>query len=105
MAKRKSPTHSAPSNGPRDYVAIADAYAREAVADKKGAKFGKWIRLAAKRYIDDLKRAGPQGPFTFTCPCTIRSSQARRLAIPAAASAFCSRCGSVLEFKVTVRIR
>ena len=41
----------------RDYVGIATAYAEEAVADKKGKTFGKWIRLAGKRFLADLKRA------------------------------------------------
>ena len=49
------------ASGPRDYVAIADAYAREAVADRKGARYGKWVRLAAKRYIDDRRRARQRG--------------------------------------------
>ena len=50
-----------------DYVAIAKAYARQAVADKKHKKHGKWIRLAAKRFLADLKRATQKGcPFCFS---------------------------------------
>lgn len=50
----------------RDYVVIATAYAEEAVADKKGRKFGKWVRLAAKRFLADLKRARrKRPPFVF----------------------------------------
>lgn len=50
----------------RDYVGIATAYAEEAVADKKGRKFGKWVRLAAKRFLADLKRARrKRPPFVF----------------------------------------
>lgn len=50
----------------RDYVGIATAYAEEAVADKKGKKFGKWIRLAGKRFLADLKRASrKRPPFVF----------------------------------------
>lgn len=50
----------------RDYVGIATAYAEEAVADKKGKKFGKWIRLAGKRFLSDLKRAKrKRPPFLF----------------------------------------
>jgi len=50
----------------RDYVGIATAYAEEAVADKKGKKFGKWIRLAGKRFLTDLKRAKrKRPPFLF----------------------------------------
>jgi len=41
----------------RDYAATALAYAKEAVADRKGRRFCKWVRLAAKRHLDDLKRA------------------------------------------------
>jgi phage terminase large subunit-like protein len=54
------------ADGARDYVAIADAYARDAVADKKGQRFGKWVRLAAKRYIHDRSRARRKAaPFRF----------------------------------------
>ncbi|CAM4078978.1 Terminase [Bordetella tumbae] len=50
----------------RDYVAIAIDYAKAAVADKKRRKFGKWIRLASKRFLDDLKRAKRKdSPFIF----------------------------------------
>lgn len=50
----------------RDYVGIATAYAEEAVADKKGRKLGKWVRLAAKRFLADLKRAKrKRPPFLF----------------------------------------
>lgn len=50
----------------RDYVGIATAYAQEAVADKKGKKFGRWIRLAGKRFLADLKRAKrKRPPFRF----------------------------------------
>lgn len=41
----------------RDYVAVALAFAKEAAADKKGRRHCKWARLAAKRHLDDLKRA------------------------------------------------
>lgn len=69
MAKRRketlSPTtESAPPR--RDFVAIALAYAKEAAADSTGKKHGKWIRLSAKRYLKDLKRAKEKGsPFRF----------------------------------------
>lgn len=36
------------------------------MADTAGEKYGKWIRLAAKRFLHDLKRAnGKRPPFTF----------------------------------------
>ncbi len=51
---------------PRNFVEVALAYAREAIADKKGVKFGRRIRQAAQRFLDDLKRAkGKRPPFTF----------------------------------------
>ncbi|WP_205957655.1 terminase large subunit [Pseudoxanthomonas winnipegensis] len=47
-------------------MAIATAYAEEAVADKGGKNFGKLVRLAAKRFLADLKRAKrKRGPFVF----------------------------------------
>lgn len=72
MAKAKAVTRSTSSaNGrtrtPNDYVSIAIAYAEEAIADKKGASYGKWLRLAAKRFIADLKRAqGKRPPFLWS---------------------------------------
>lgn len=49
----------------RDYVGIANAYAREAAADTKGKRFCKWARLAAKRHLEDLKRARAGWDFEF----------------------------------------
>lgn len=50
----------------RDYVGIATQYAKDAVADKKGKRFGRLFRLAAKRFLEDLKRAKKKGaPFVF----------------------------------------
>jgi phage terminase large subunit-like protein len=40
-----------------DYCYVAIVYAEEAAADRKGERYGKWIRLAAKRFLADLKRA------------------------------------------------
>lgn len=53
-------------SGPRNYIEIAKEYAASAVADKRGRKFGKWIRLAAERFRRDLKRAkAKNAPFRF----------------------------------------
>jgi phage terminase large subunit-like protein len=57
----KAKTHSSETEGPppewsRDYIGIALEYARVAVADKKGKSHCKWVRLAAKRQLNDLKR-------------------------------------------------
>lgn len=70
MAKKSPKTDSAVTgddpNQPRDYVAIALAYARRVVADRKGTFTGKLIRQAAKRFLDDLKRAQKKScPFYF----------------------------------------
>ena len=40
-----------------DFVPIALRYARDAVADTKGARHGIWIRLAAQRFLRDYERA------------------------------------------------
>lgn len=50
-----------------DYVSIAIAYAETAIEDRKGETHGVWIRLAAKRFIADLKRAQKtRTPFYFS---------------------------------------
>lgn len=37
------------------------------MADRRGERFGKWIRLAARRFLRDLKRArGKRPPFVFS---------------------------------------
>lgn len=53
----------------KDFVAIAKAYADEiAKAKANDKRFGKWVRLAAKRFINDLKRAAKKkdAPFVFS---------------------------------------
>lgn len=45
-----------------DYVAVAIAYAEDAVADRKRTRYNKWVRLAAKRFLDDLKVAQRKRP-------------------------------------------
>lgn len=63
------PTRSATSkNSPTiDYVLVAIAYAEAAVADTKRRTVGKWVRLAAKRFLSDLKRAQrKRPPFLFS---------------------------------------
>lgn len=58
MKKTNQQTHSPETeSGQRDYVQIAIDYAKEAVADKQRKRFGRWVRLAAKRFLEDLKRA------------------------------------------------
>lgn len=67
QSRRKTSSRTTESGRPgRDYVAIAIAYAREAVADRSGRKHGRRIRLAAQRFLADLKRAqGKRPPFVF----------------------------------------
>lgn len=45
---------------------MAIAYAEAAIADRKGERFCKWVRLAAKRFLGDLKRAkGKRAAYRF----------------------------------------
>jgi phage terminase large subunit-like protein len=54
------------ANAPRDYVQIAIDYANDAVKDTKRKRFGKWVRLAAKRFLNDLERSKKKdAPFYF----------------------------------------
>ena len=46
----------------RDYVQVAVDYAKAAVADVDRLKHGRLIRLAAKRFLDDLERASAEDP-------------------------------------------
>ena len=81
MATRRKPATSSPASrsrapaktsrkaprAPADYVDRAIAYAKAAVADRKGERFGKRVRQAAKRFIRDLARAEKRGaPFRFS---------------------------------------
>lgn len=51
----------------RDYVAICDDYAHEAADDRNRDRFGKWIRLAARRYLSDRERAAAgTAPFVWS---------------------------------------
>lgn len=53
-------------SAPRNFVRIAKAYARKAANPKNKRKFGIWIRLAAQRFLNDLKRAeAKNAPFYF----------------------------------------
>lgn len=58
MAESRATRSSATDTGhARDYVAIALDYAKRAAADKKQKQHCKWVRLAAQRHLDDLKRS------------------------------------------------
>ena len=50
----------------RDYVSIALAYAERAARDKRQTDHCKWVRLAAQRHLDDLRRSKTAAfPFYF----------------------------------------
>lgn len=71
MTKAKQRTASATSKtqssgGKKDYVSIAIAYAEGAIEDRKREHHNAWIRAAARRFIDDIKRAQkPRAPFLW----------------------------------------
>lgn len=71
MATRKSratrsPRSESPEPPENDHVDVAIRYAKAAAADR-GGRFGRLIKLAAKRFLDDLKRAKKKGaPFSFS---------------------------------------
>lgn len=49
-----------------DYPAVALVYAKRAAADKDQVSHCKWVRLAAQRHLDDLKKARTKAyPFRF----------------------------------------
>lgn len=70
VAQAPPPSPEEAPQAPRslpDYVAIAIAYAEEAAEDRKGKRVGKWVRLAARRFLKDLKRAqGKRPPFYWS---------------------------------------
>jgi len=57
VRKKKATDSRSSATGQRDYVAVAVEYAREAVADRKLKRVCKWTRLAAKRFLADMKTA------------------------------------------------
>jgi phage terminase large subunit-like protein len=55
-----------PAGFARDYVAIAIDYARATTRKRTERYFGRWMKLAAQRFFDDLKRAKRKSaPFYF----------------------------------------
>ncbi|WP_430229897.1 terminase large subunit [Nitrosomonas communis] len=65
-AKKKKTSSQNSESDQRNYVQIAIDYATEAVNDTERKRFGKWARLAAKRFLDDLERAKQKdAPFMF----------------------------------------
>jgi len=72
MARQRTASTSSQKAGTTqplaDFVDIADAYAEEVVDDRPGEKYGKWIRLAAKRYRADRRTANrkKRPPYLFS---------------------------------------
>jgi phage terminase large subunit-like protein len=64
--KRKATSSETTEQDQSNYVAVAIAYAKDAVSDRKRERYGKWIRLAAKRFLADLVTAKKKDScFTF----------------------------------------
>lgn len=56
--RSRAKTNFQPTEGhAKNYCRVAYEYAVEAAGDRKGKKHCRWVRLAAKRFLDDLKRA------------------------------------------------
>lgn len=54
-ARKAGPVHE-PTGHARNYCQIAYEYAKAAAGDRRGKSYCKWVRLAAKRHLQDLKR-------------------------------------------------
>jgi phage terminase large subunit-like protein len=71
---RKTSSRNLRNSETNDYVAIAIAYAEDAIADRKHQNYNVWIRAAAKRFIHDLKRTQRKRPsFTFSAAQACRA--------------------------------
>lgn len=81
MATRRSPPTSSGRSAsrapdPSDYVAVAIAFAQDAIADKRRKKHGLRIQQAAKRFLNDLKRAErKRAPFRFSPAHAVHACQ------------------------------
>lgn len=64
--KRRTGSRTTPPAGEHDYVAVAEAFARDAIADTIGARYCHWVRLAAARYLKDRKRAASKDGIKFS---------------------------------------
>lgn len=56
MARTATRSRATETGHARNYAGIALAYAKRAAADKRQLRHCKWVRLAAQRHLDDLKR-------------------------------------------------
>lgn len=57
QAKRKPKQTFAPTGHDRNFAEIALDYAKAAAGDKAQKRHCKWVRLAAQRHLDDLKKS------------------------------------------------
>ncbi len=67
MTRPKRATRSSALAAAKDFAARALDYAKAAAADKKQRRHCKWVRLAAQRHLDDLKRQrDPKWPYRWS---------------------------------------
>lgn len=68
MARRTAiPSLETETGHDRDFVSVALDYAQDAAGDKAGARYCEYVRQAAARFLDDLKRAARKScPFYFS---------------------------------------
>lgn len=67
MARQIRSPACANSTTPTDFVAIAIAYAEDVIEDTAGEWTGKYLRLAARRFLRDLERSlSKRPPFVFS---------------------------------------
>ena len=65
--RKRTGSRTTERKGAPDYVAIADRFARDAIADTNQDTHCRWVRLAASRYLKDRRRAATKGgPFKFS---------------------------------------
>jgi phage terminase large subunit-like protein len=68
MARRTAiPSFETETGHDRDFVSVALGYAQDAAGDKAGARYCEFVRQAATRFLNDLKRSVRKGcPFYFS---------------------------------------
>jgi phage terminase large subunit-like protein len=73
-AKRKHRSTISRNSGTDDYILAAIAYAEDAIADTRGETYGTWIRLAARRFLRDLKASqSKRPPFVWSSTQAIKA--------------------------------
>jgi len=65
-ARSKAPAQQKSLPEAKDYAAIAIAYAEQAFEAPTQGNYGRWMKLACRRFLDDLARCrGKDAPFKF----------------------------------------